>query len=195
MSTEARDKKIKRVVQNRQKDLVVVFEDIHDPHNAEAALRSCDAFGVQEAYFIFENQAYFDPTEVGKTTSSSANKWLDFRVFTSTRECLDHLKQKGFQIVATVLDEQAEDIFNSDLASDQLALMLGNEHAGLSSEALRGADKHVYIPMRGMIQSFNLSVSAGIFLFEITRQRSRSSSDFSLSSQEQKRLEQEFKKR
>lgn len=170
MSTLTRQEKIERMRKNRQEG-VIVLEDIHDPHNAAAVWRSCDAFGFGKVYLIFEQEKKFNPKKVGKASSSSANKWLDFKIFTSTSECLKELKREGYEIMATILDEKAESLLTTKFENKKIAVMFGNEHRGLSEEAVRLADKKIYIPMRGMVQSLNLSVTAAIVMWEITRQR------------------------
>ena len=168
---EERLAKIQKVVSKRQ-DLIVVLEDIHDPHNAQAVLRSCDAFGVQKVYFVFDQESRFNPQKVGKLSSSSANKWLDYDFFTSTQDCYSKLKADGYTVVATALNDSAESMFDFDFCQFQkLAIVLGNEHRGLSEFAINNADKTVMIPLFGMVQSLNLSVTAALFIFEITRQR------------------------
>lgn len=186
---------MERVVAGRQSGLVVVLEDIHDPHNAEAVLRTCDAFGVQDVYFIFEQEAYYNPRRVGKATSASANKWLTLHVCRSTRACLEALRAAGYQIAVTVVpDETTEDIFTADLTAERLAVVFGNEHRGVSPTAIEMAHRRLTIPMRGMVASLNISVSAAIFLFEITRQRLQSGGDFSLPADEQQALLEAFLK-
>jgi len=166
-----RQNKIIKVVERRQEG-VLVLEDIHDPHNAAAVWRSCDGFGIGKVYLIFDKELVFNPKKVGKASSSSANKWLDFKIFKSTEECVKTLKSEGYEIWATVLDKEATEIYKSDLGQKKkVAIMLGNEHRGLSAEAVRLADKKIYIPMRGMVQSLNLSVTAAIVLYELTKQR------------------------
>jgi tRNA (guanosine-2'-O-)-methyltransferase len=167
---EERRGKIRQVIEGRQKG-VMVLEDIHDPHNAAAVWRSCDGFGFQKVYLIFEKEKIFNPKKIGKTSSGSANKWLDFKIFKSTGECLKELKKDGYKILATVLDKEAKKITETDLKIKKIAIMLGNEHRGLSEEAIKAADEKVYIPMKGMVQSFNLSVTAAILMYEIDRQR------------------------
>jgi tRNA (guanosine-2'-O-)-methyltransferase len=179
MATEKRLDKIENIVKNRRKDIVVVLEDIYDPHNAQAVFRSCDAFGIQNIYIIFENQKPFDPRSIGKSISTSSNKWLDFFIYYSTKKCLNYLKQKGYTIIATSLDKGTDVLFGHKFQEKKIALIFGNEHAGLSRRALDVADKKLMIPMQGMVQSFNLSVSAGIFLFEVTRQKQKSLGLFS----------------
>lgn len=168
--TKNRKAKLKQVANQRQEG-IIILEDIHDPHNAAAVLRTCDGFGFQKVCFIFEKETKFNPKKVGKTSSSSANKWLDFEVFTSTEKCFKKLKKQGFEIYATVLDKQAKSLFKTRFKKAKIALALGNEHAGLSKKAIDLADFKVYLPMQGFVQSLNLSVTAAILMYEISRQR------------------------
>lgn len=170
MATPERIEKLTRIAKTRQQG-VVVLEDIFDPHNAEAVFRSCDAFGFQRVCLIFKEQKPFNPQAIGKQSSSSANKWLNFEIYTSTEECLTSLKNEGMEIVATILDDTSESIYSADLSAKKIALMLGNERDGLSEKAISMADRKLIIPMMGLVQSFNLSVTASMCLFEITRQR------------------------
>lgn len=144
---------------------------MHDPHNVAAACRSAEGFGFGKIWLIFDKEKSFDPKKVGMTSSGSANKWLDFRIFRSTKECLEELRKEGFEIWATVLDESVDKISEADFTREKIAVLFGNEHRGLSKEARKGADRKVYIPMKGMVQSFNLSVTAAILMYEINRQR------------------------
>jgi tRNA (guanosine-2'-O-)-methyltransferase len=159
------------VMQKRQKGLIIVLEDIYDPHNAAAILRSAEAFGAGTIYFIFNTEKEFNPRQIGKRSSSSANKWLEFKIFKTIEECTKELKKQKYTIIATALIPDAKSIFRASFTSPRIALMFGNESRGLSPKALSIADEVVSIPMRGMVESLNLSVSAGIFLFEITRRR------------------------
>lgn len=195
MSTERRLRKIKRVVRHRQQG-AVVLEDISDPRNARAVFRSCDAFGIQDIYLIFEEEPEFDPYQLKHDSSSSAHKWLDFHIFHSTSACLDQLKAKNYQIVATSLEEDACSIYNADLSNPKIALLFGNEHRGLTDKALTMADLKVIIPMEGMVQSLNLSVSAAVCLFEISRQRKEQDADhYRLSSSRAEALIKDFENR
>jgi tRNA (guanosine-2'-O-)-methyltransferase len=193
MPTPARLKKLTRAVENRQKDFVLILEDIHDPHNAEAIFRSCDAFGIQDVYLIFEKQKKYNPRKVGKSSSSSANKWLDFHIFSSTKKCLTQLKKDGYIIYATVLHEDAVDINKTDFVKNKkVAVLIGNEHSGVSESAIELSDKKIIIPMLGMVQSFNVSVTAAMFLYEINRQRQESKKDFLLNKKSQTKLLKDF---
>ena len=126
-----------REVAAQRQQGVVVLEDIHDPHNAEAVFRSCDAFGFQRVCLVFDQEEPFDPRAIGKLTSSSANKWLDFDVFSSARECVDELQRDGYEVVAAVAAGEAESVFEAELTAPRIAVMLGNENRGLSAEASR----------------------------------------------------------
>lgn len=194
MPTQERLAKLKKSAEARQKDLVVVLEDIHDPHNAAAVFRTCDALGIQNVYLIFEGEKLFNPRRVGKVSSSSANKWLDFYTYRSTAECLKDLKKKGYQVFATALLPGARSIFKTNFKNQKVALLLGNEHRGLSAQALELADKKIILPMRGMVQSLNLSVTAAIFLYEVVRQRQNQSGYF-LSKKESQKLLKDFSRR
>lgn len=194
---ETREEKIKRVIDNRQEG-IIVLEDIHDPHNAAAVWRTADAFGFQKIYLIFEKEKEFDPNFIGKKSSSSANKWLNFKIFKSTRECFEELKKEGFKTYATVLDKEAKGLTEINLKEKKIAMVFGNEHRGLSEEAVKLADEKIYIPMKGMVQSLNLSVTAAIVMFEANRQRKISPSpsskkrDFKLQKEEKEVLEKEW---
>jgi len=193
--TPERSEKVKRVVNNRQQG-IIVLEDIHDPHNAQAVIRSCDCFGFHTVYIIFENEKQFNATKMGKLASSSANKWLDYKYFSSTEECYKELKKQGYKTYATILDKEARSLYDYNFTeTKKIALVFGNEHAGISEYAAKNADHKLYIPMHGMIQSLNLSVTAAICMFEVTRQRQENFSEFQLEEQAQERLFAELLKR
>ena len=171
MPTEQRLNKLRRVAEARQAGFTVVIEDIFDPHNLGAISRSCDAFGIQQINVIFETHPEFDPKEVGKNSSTATNKWLNYRIHHSTEKALQRLKDEGWQLVAAALDADAESIYEADLCAPRIALLFGNEKTGLSPTALKLADRKVTIPMRGIAQSMNVSVSAAVCIYEVTRQR------------------------
>ncbi len=173
MPTLKRTEKIKQVLSHRQQG-IVVLEDIHDPHNAAAVLRSVDAFGFQTVCFVFEKEKAYNPKRIGKQSSASANKWLTIEKFSSTKDCYDKLKSEGFVIYATTLESKEPlNLYAPFLPTlgPKIALVFGNEHAGISENARDHADYHLYIPMQGFVQSFNISVSVALTLGEITRKR------------------------
>jgi tRNA (guanosine-2'-O-)-methyltransferase len=172
MPTARRRDRIRTVAAARQAGLVVVLEDIHDPHNAEAVFRSCDAFGAQNVHLVFEQEAPFNPRRVGKLTSASANKWLTFRTYRSIGDCLTTLRTSGYVLMATDPNHEGSSVADVNLTVPKLALLFGNEHRGLSEAALAAADSVIRIATVGMVPSLNLSVAAAVCLYEVTRQRS-----------------------
>lgn len=181
MPTTSRIERIRDVAAARQGGLTLVLEDVHDPHNAEAVFRSCDAFGVQDVHLIFDNEAPFDPRRVGKVTSASANKWLTFSSHGSIADCIKSLRAARYRLVAAVPSPQGEDLVEADLTAPRLALLFGNEHRGLSDTALEAADMVLSIATVGMVRSLNLSVAAAVCLYEVTRQRNASGCNIGLS--------------
>lgn len=165
--TPEREAKFRRVISNRQPTLTVVMENIHDPHNISAMLRTCDAVGVLDVYVI--NNIAPKP-KFGRKSSASAKKWVNARFFTSVESCYTELRNKGFKIWATHLSSDAVNLYELPL-SEPAALVFGNEHAGVSEEACAGADGNFIIPMMGMIQSLNVSVACAVTLYEALRQR------------------------
>jgi tRNA (guanosine-2'-O-)-methyltransferase len=159
--------RLEQVIRQRQPDLTVVMENIHDPHNVSAVLRSCDAAGVYEVQLIYTNEEY---PGIGKKSSSSAKKWVERKNFPTVPACYAALRNEGFTILATRLDDRAAPLYDIDLTK-KVALVFGNEHRGVSDEAADQADGTVMIPMMGMIQSLNVSVACAVTLFEAVRQR------------------------
>ena len=162
-----RSERMKAVLARRQPDLTVVLENIHDPHNVSAILRSCDAVGVMQVELLYTIEKF---PRIGRKSSSSANKWLDRRKHTSVAECFATLRAEGFAIYATHLGADARPLYDLDLLK-KVALVFGNEHRGVSEEAARLADENFQIPMMGMIQSLNVSVACAVSLYEALRQR------------------------
>lgn len=179
-----------RLVAESRQEGAVVLQDIYDPHNAAAVFRTCEAFGIQKVFLIFEKQKKFNPKKIGKTTSGSANKWLDFEVYDSTEKCFKDLKRKGYRMYATVLDDSATELYKTSLISQKkIALVFGNEHAGLSETAIKLSHQNIYIPMQGFVQSLNLSVTAAICISELFRQRKKAGlGKFALAGKDQKTL-------
>jgi tRNA (guanosine-2'-O-)-methyltransferase len=167
MVTERRTQKIEKILNFRQNDLTVVCENIHDPHNVSAILRSCDAVGVTTVHLLYTNESF---PKLGKKSSASAKKWLEFRRYRDHKELRQTLKEKKMTIYATYLDTSGKSIFDVDW-TEPSAIIVGNEHRGVSSEALEIADQIIFIPMFGMIESLNVSVASAVTLYEACRQR------------------------
>ena len=165
--SERRTEKIRKVLANRQPDLTVVIENIHDPHNVSAVFRSCDAVGVLQVELLYNLEKF---PRIGKKSSSSANKWLACRKHKTVDQCYASLRNEGFKIYATHLGAESVSLYELDL-TQKVALVFGNEHRGLSEEAAAKADGNFVIPMVGMIQSLNISVACAVSLYEAMRQR------------------------
>ncbi len=167
MVTERRKAKLTRIAALRDLSAAVVLEDIHDPHNAAASFRSCDAFGIQTVHLVFEQEKPFNPRREGKKTSGYTNKWLDFHVHHGTEEAVRALKAAGYTLIATRVDPAAKPLPALDLSAiARPAFVFGNEHRGISETMAQAADHLVWLPMVGMAESFNLSVSVALTLAE-----------------------------
>ncbi|MEZ5338537.1 MAG: RNA methyltransferase [bacterium] len=192
MHTPDRISRIGRVVAMRQQG-AVVLENIHDRHNAQAVMRSCDAFGIQRICLVFSREQRFDPRVFGHKSSSSAHKWLHYSFHESIEECYGELQAEGYRILATDIGEDCVELPAADLLQPRTALVFGNEHRGLTRSARSLADGLITVPMRGMVQSLNLSVTAALCLYELTRQRSLAGMErFALEADAQAALQQEF---
>lgn len=168
MITPEREHKIKKALACKQPTLTVVLENIHDPHNISAILRSCDAVGVVDICLVYHSRQDFP--KMGKKTSAGSLKWVDRRHFSSLEECYEVLRREGRKIYTTHLEEDATSLYDLDL-KQPVALVFGNEHDGVSEEAVRLADGNFLIPQAGMIQSLNISVACAVTLYEAFRQR------------------------
>lgn len=165
--TDRRRAKIEKILQQRQKDLTIVLANIHDPHNVSAIYRSCDAFGVSKVHLYYTDTAF---PLLSKKTSASARKWVETERHEDKESLIKSLKEQGFQVLATNCTPNAKPMAEYDL-SKPTALIMGNEHAGVPEELFPLVDGEIYIPMYGMIQSFNVSVAAALLLGEASRQR------------------------
>lgn len=168
--TTRRTLRIEGVLRRRQPSLAVVLEDVHDPHNASAVLRSCDAVGVLDVHLVYvHDQA---PTKAfNRATSASAAKWIRTHVHESIEACYGRLREQGFVIHAAALREESRDVYALDLTMPT-ALVFGNEQRGVTDEAADLADHTITIPMQGMVESLNISVACAVTLYEAMRQRS-----------------------
>lgn len=166
--TPERTQRILSVLANRQNDLTVVLENVFDPHNISAVMRSCDAVGVQEIYVL--NTKIPRHKKWGSRSSSSAAKWLTIHQYEKASECFAALREKYSTILTTHLASGAVSLYNADLTKST-ALVFGNEHAGVSDESRALADGNFIIPQVGMIRSLNISVACAVSLYEAYRQK------------------------
>ena len=165
--TEKRIEKITRVIKSRQHSLTVVLENIHDPHNVSAIFRTCDAVGIPKVNLIYNFETF---PKIGKKSSASAFKWVEKEKFKTVDKCYSELHNNGFKIYASSLTEHSKKLYELDLTK-KAAIVVGNEHRGVSEEAAKYADDVFLIPQFGMVQSLNVSVAAAVILYEAMRQR------------------------
>nr|WP_287413070.1 TrmH family RNA methyltransferase [Pseudodesulfovibrio sp.] len=167
--TEKRKQRIDQVLARRQKDLTMVMDNIWDPHNVSAVLRSCDAFGVFGVHLYYTTSEWPD---LAKKSSASAKKWIQRTRHIDAASMVDDLRGQGMQILRTGFSETAKSVTAFDFTRPT-AIILSNEHRGTSPELAELIQDEIYIPMHGMVQSFNVSVAAAIILYEASTQRDR----------------------
>jgi tRNA (guanosine-2'-O-)-methyltransferase len=165
--TEKRLQKITSVIKSRQHSLIVVMENIHDPHNVSAIFRTCDAAGIPIISLIYNHEVF---PRIGKKSSASAYKWVDKENFRSVEDCYSSLRSKGFKIYASAITPNSKLLYDLDL-TEKIAIIVGNEHRGVSDMAAKSADEIFYIPQFGMVQSLNVSVATAVIIYEALRQR------------------------
>ena len=166
--TPERYNRMLSVIKNRQTNLTVVMENVNDPHNISAVMRTCDAVGIQDLYILNTKIAKHD--YFGVKSSSSAAKWLTVHQFTDAKECFEALRKNYNKIYTTHLSTDAVSLYDIDF-TDSVALVFGNEHDGVSEETIAMADGNFIIPQLGFIQSLNISVACAVSIYEAHRQK------------------------
>lgn len=167
--TEHKKSVMERVLSKRTRFITVVLEDIFKPHNASAVIRTCDCFGLQDIHVIEKTNQY----KVNPYVTRGASQWVDLHKYyraegSSVDACFDSLREKGYKIFGTSPSTKSISIYDLE-PSEKLALVFGNEHEGISEEVKQKADGLVHIPMLGFTDSFNISVSASIFLYDLIK--------------------------
>ncbi|MEY4333937.1 MAG: hypothetical protein RJA92_1304 [Bacteroidota bacterium] len=166
--TPERYNRMLSVIKNRQTNLTVVMENVNDPHNISAVMRTCDAVGIQDIYVLNTRIAKHD--YFGVKSSSSAAKWLTVHQFTNVADCFAALRKNYNKIYTTHLSTDAVSLYELDF-TDSVALVFGNEHDGVSTESIAMADGNFIIPQLGFIQSLNISVACAVSIYEAHRQK------------------------
>ena len=166
--TPERKKRLFDVLDKRQHDLTVVLENVFDPHNVSAVMRTCDAVGVQDIYVLNTRIPMRD--KWGHRSSSGALKWLTVHQFENTRECFLALRKNYARILTTHLATDSSDLYDLDFKGS-VALVFGNEHEGVTEESRLLADGNFIIPQMGIIPSLNISVACAVSLYEALRQK------------------------
>lgn len=185
--SETRRAKFDEVLNFRTRHITIVLEDIYQPHNASAVLRSCDIFGIQDIHIIENKNAY----TVNKDIAMGAPKWLNLHKYrnseNNTLEAIKKLKAKGYRIVATSPNKNDVTIENLSIEKPS-ALFFGTELTGISETVMEHADEFVKIPMFGFTESFNISVSAALCIHALTSKLHKSDIDWHLSTAEKNEL-------
>jgi tRNA (guanosine-2'-O-)-methyltransferase len=163
-----RNEKVSCVLAKRQAKITIVIENVGDPHNIAAVMRTCDAVGINEIY-VLNTQShkynYFD-----EQTSASANKWVKVNQFQDVDECFKHLRARYKNIYSTHLSKNALNLYELNL-TESIAFVFGNERKGITPQSLAYCDANFVIPQVGMISSLNISVACAITLYEAYRQK------------------------
>jgi len=182
--TDRRYELFQKVLDNRTNYITLAIEDIYQPHNASAVLRTCDCFGIQDVYVI-ENQNEY---KINPGVELGSSQWLNLHRFnqkkSNTLDTINHLKSNGYRIVATTPHENDVNLEDFDLHKGKIGLFFGTEHTGLSEVVLTNADEFMKIPMYGFTESFNISVSAAIILHHLILRLRNSNIDWHLSDDE-----------
>jgi tRNA (guanosine-2'-O-)-methyltransferase len=185
LKLEKRNELMDRVLSDRTRYATVVLENIYQPHNASAVLRSCDCFGIQDVHIIENSYQY----ELNPHVSLGAAQWLNLHRYgdleNNTADCIHSLKKAGYRIVATTPESNAVSIHDFDVTKGKFALLFGTEKFGLTPEAFDMADEYIRIPMYGFTESFNISVSVSLCLFHFTEKIRTEKVDWQLTENEQ----------
>ena len=166
--TPERYKRLSQVLDKRQPNITVVLENVFDPHNVSAVIRTCDAIGIQEVYIL--NDRIPPHKKWGYRSSSTAAEWLTMHQFTDAESCFKEIRKKYKKVLTSHLSEDAADMFSIDF-TESVALVFGNETFGVSENILQFSDGNFIIPQVGVIKSLNISVACAVTLYEAFRQK------------------------
>lgn len=192
--TPNRKSLFEKVIMNRTKHITVVLEDIFQPHNASAVLRTCDLTGIQDVHIIENNNQY----DVNPDVALGASKWLNLVKYNQSEHntllAYDKLRKQGYRIVASTPHKNDQDLESIPL-DGKLAIVFGTELKGLSNIAIDNADEYIKIPMFGFTESYNISVSAALILFTLTDRLRKTSISWELSGKEKSQILLEWSRR
>ncbi|MGZ2368495.1 TrmH family RNA methyltransferase [Ancylomarina sp. YFZ004] len=192
---EERIELIEKNINERTRYVTVVLENIFQPQNASAVMRSCDCFGIQDLHVIENSNKY----ELNPEVVMGSSKWIDLKRYNSkeenTLDAINRLKKEGYRIVATTPHTNDVLLPDFDLTKGKSAFFFGTELTGLSDVVMDHADEFVKIPMYGFTESFNISVSASLVLNHLASALRRSNVDWQLTEYEKLDLKLEWYKR
>lgn len=164
--TPERFKKIKLVLKQRQMDLTIILDNIHKPHNFNAIVRTCDAVGVQDVQYIPVTKGYRQLNYYAK----GSQKWVEAHKYDDFPSCAKKYKNQGYQLLAAHFSDKVIDYREVDYTKPT-AIVMGTELEGICDETAKIVDKHIIVPMQGMVASLNVSVASAVILFEAQKQR------------------------
>lgn len=187
--TESRLKRMRAALEERTRYITVLVEDIYQPHNASAVLRTCDCFGVQDVHIVENRNEY----RINPGVELGTAQWLTLHRYSAqgeenTSSAIARLRKSGYRIVATTPHTTQTNLEQFDLGAGPVALLFGNEPEGLSRVALESADEHLVIPMYGFVESFNISVSAAIVVHHLSHALRTSGRAYQLSDREREEV-------
>ena len=181
--TDRRKNLFDEVISKRTRHFTVATEDVYQLHNTSAVMRSCDVFGIQDLHVIEEKVS----KKIDREIAMGAQKWVNINRHNSTKECIDNLKENGYQIIATTPHNNSTELKEFDI-SKKSAFFFGKEKEGLSDIVLDAADGYLKIPMYGFTESLNISVAAAIILQTLVSKLKDSDIDWELSEQEKNQI-------
>ena len=177
--TEERKQRFSEIISQRTNHFTVAMEDVFQMHNTSAVVRTCEVFGVQQAHSIEGRYG----KRLDEKIAMGAQKWVDVFRYDDTQKCIDTLREKGYQIVATTPHKDAYLLNDFDI-SKKSAFFFGTEKEGLSEKVLAQADTYLKIPMVGITESLNISVAVAIVLQQLTDKLRRSNIKWQLTDEE-----------
>ncbi len=177
--TDSRKEGFQRILANRTNHFTIAMEDVYQLHNTSAVMRSCEVFGIQQLHVIEQKFG----KKIDKEIALGAEKWVDINRYQNTQSCIDSLRSKGYQIIASTPHNDSCLLHEFDI-SKKSGIFFGTEKGGLSEEIMKQADGFVKIPMVGYTESLNISVSAAIIIQDITNRLRQSEVEWQLDEQE-----------
>ena len=188
--TENRRQRFNSVLSNRTQHFTVATEDVYQLHNTSAVMRTCDVFGVQELSIIEEQNV----KRIDREIAMGAQKWVDLNRFNTAKDCINYMKNEGYQIVATTPHNDDSLLQDFDI-SKKTCFFFGRETEGLSQDVIDSADCFLKIPMVGFTESLNISVSAAIILQHVTTKLKSSNIDWQLTEEERNAIKLDWIKK
>ncbi|MEM7698393.1 MAG: RNA methyltransferase [Verrucomicrobiota bacterium] len=185
--TEHKRSKMTRVLAERTRQISIALENVFQPHNASACLRTCDCLGIQDVHIVEGRNEYRPNDEV----SLGSSKWLTLHRYYETLSCIESLRARGYTIVATTPHAEAHDLVSLPLERP-LAIWFGTEEGGLTETALEAADLTLSLPMFGFTESYNISVTVAIVLARLTERLRSEGISWQLDSETQDEIRLEW---